>query len=187
LLEVVTRRPDELTGTDAQAALRSGVTPDALEDALAVCALFNITTRCADTLGYQMLDADGFDRAAPQLLARGYAVGQGKTPAHPNHRALADALEHRVLEGPGATDASLRQAMAARAAGGPPVEAPYDDLARQIGEAAYRVTDEQVAHLVGQTGSERAAFELIVVAALGAGVYRWRRGLAALEMIAQTA
>ena len=49
------------------------------------------------------------------------------------------------FEGPGETDANLRQAIAERAAGGLALEAPYDDLARQIGEAAYKVTDEQVA------------------------------------------
>jgi hypothetical protein len=55
--------------------------------------------------------------------------------------------------------------------------APYDDLARQIGEAAYKVTDEQVAKVVEQVGSERAAFELIVASALGAGLHLWRRGI----------
>jgi hypothetical protein len=71
--------------------------------------------------------------------------------------------------------------MAGRAAGGPPLEAPYDDLARQIGQAAYKVTDEQVASVVEEVGSQRAAFELIVAAALGAGLHRWRRGLNVLE------
>jgi hypothetical protein len=66
--------------------------------------------------------------------------------------------------------------MAERAAGGPPLEAPYDDLAWQIGEGAYKVTDEQVAKIVEEAGSERAAYELIVASALGAGLHRWQRG-----------
>jgi len=61
------------------------------------------------------------------------------------------------------------------------LEAPYDDLAQQIGEAAYKVTDEHVAKVVEEAGSERAAFELIVASALGAGLHRWRRGLKVLE------
>jgi hypothetical protein len=61
------------------------------------------------------------------------------------------------------------------------VAAPYDDLARNIGEAAYKVTDEQVAKVVEQSGSERAAFELIVASALGAGLHRCRRGIKVLE------
>ena len=46
------------------------------------------------------------------------------------------------------TDRALRQATADRAAGGPAVKAPYDDLARQIGASAAGVTDEQVASVV---------------------------------------
>jgi uncharacterized peroxidase-related enzyme len=186
-LERVTRQPDAVTEEDAQTVLQSDVTVGALEDALAVCTLFNITTRCADALAYQIVSETDFDRAAKQLLVRGYGFGKPKTPAHPDHRALADALAHRVLEGPGVTAASLRQTMAARAAGGPPVEAPYDDLARQIGEAAYNVTDEQVAQVVTQSGSERATYELIVAAAVGAGLHRWQRGLTVIEPAYQTA
>lgn len=180
-LEILTRRLDKLTTEDARAVLREGVTAEALEDAMAVSVLYNITARCADALGYEILEDSDFDRAAKRLLVQGYAFGMGKTPAHPNHRALAEAVRQRTLEGPGETDAHLRQAMAERAAGGPPLEAPYDDLARQIGEAAYKVTDEQVAKVVEQAGSERATYELIVASALGAGLHRWRRGLQILE------
>jgi hypothetical protein len=179
-LKILTQAPDTLTVEQAGAVLQEGITPETLEDAIAVSVLFNITSRCADALDYQMLDNNGFDRAAKQLLEQGYAFGKGKRPAHPNHRALAEAVRCRTLEGPGETKADLRQAMAERAAGGSPVTAPYDDLAQQIGEAAYKVTDEQVAKVVEQAGSERAAFELIVASALGAGLYRWRRGIQVL-------
>jgi uncharacterized peroxidase-related enzyme len=181
ILKTLTEKPDALTTEQAQVVLREGVTPEALEDAIAVSVLFNITARCADALDYQMLDDNGFDRAAKRLLEQGYAFGKGKTPAHPEHRVLAQVVRRRTLEGQGVTNASLRQAMAKRAAGGPALEPPYDDLARQIGEAAYKVTDEQVAKVVKQAGSERAAFELIVASALGAGVHRWQRGSKILE------
>jgi uncharacterized peroxidase-related enzyme len=182
-LEILTRRPGELTPDDAQAILGKGVTAQALEDAVAVCALFHVTTRCADTLDYQVLSERDFDQAAKQLLVRGYAFGKGKTPAHPDHRALADTVRQRVLFGPGKTDATLRQAMAERATGGQPLSAPYDELARQIGEAAYKVTDEQVAKVVEEAGSEMAAFELMMAAALGAGLHRFWRGLGMLEAV----
>jgi hypothetical protein len=180
-LEVLTRTPDTLTAGDARTVLGQGITPQALEDAIAVAALFNVIGRCADALDYEVPGDTDFDRAAKRLLARGYTFGKGKTPVHPNHRASADVLRRRVLEGPGETGAALRQAMAERAAGGPSLEAPYDDLARQIGQAASKVTDEQVASVVERAGSERAAFELIVASALGAGLHRWRRGLKALK------
>lgn len=138
-LEVVTRTPDTLTAEDARTVLREGVPPQALEDAIAVAALFNVIGRCADALDYDVPGDRDFDRAAKRLLAQGYAFGKGKHPVHADHRALADAVRRRVLEGPGETAAALRHAMAERAAGGPPLEAPYDDLARQIGQAAHRL------------------------------------------------
>jgi hypothetical protein len=101
--------------------------------------------------------------------------------SRPDHRAFAEALRRRVLDGPGMTDRAVRKAAAERAAGGPAVESPCDDLGRQIGESAARVTDEQVANVLRATGSEKAAFEVIVAAALGAGLLRWRQGIKVLE------
>jgi hypothetical protein len=79
------------------------------------------------------------------------------------------------------TDRAVRHAAAKRAAGGPLIEAPYDDLARQIGESAAGVTDEQVARVLRVTGSEKATFEIVVAAALGAGLLRWQQGIKALD------
>jgi len=101
----------------------------------------------------------------------------------PDHRALAEALRRRVLEGPGETTPALRQASAKRAAGGPAAQVPYDDLARQIGEAAHRVTDAQVAAVLSATGSEKATFEIIVSAALGAGLSRFEQAMKALDEV----
>lgn len=100
-----------------------------------------------------------------------------------DHCSFAQRLRSRVLEGPGETAPALRQRVAARAAGGPPIEAPYDDLACQIGEASCRTTDAQVASVVAAAGSEKATFELITTAAMGAGLLRWKRAIEALEGI----
>lgn len=100
-----------------------------------------------------------------------------------DHHSFVEALRRRVLEGPGETDPALRRRMAARAAGGPPMEDPYDDLARQIGEAAYRTTDAQVSSVLMAVGSDKAAFELIAAAATGAGLLRWQRATEALKEI----
>jgi hypothetical protein len=48
----MTRRPDNLQASNAQAAMDAGVTRAQLEDAAAVAALFNIVTRYADALGF---------------------------------------------------------------------------------------------------------------------------------------
>jgi hypothetical protein len=106
-----------------------------------------------------------------------------KISIRPDHRALAEALRRRVLEGLGETRPELRQAAAERAAGGPTAEAPYDDLARQIGEAAHRVTDAQVSSVLTATASEKATFEIIAAAALGAGLLRWEQAMKVLDEV----
>ena len=55
------------------------------------------------------------------------------------------------------------------------------DLARQIGEAAHRVTDAQVSSVLMATGSEKATFEIIMAAALGAGLPRWQQAMKVLD------
>lgn len=99
-----------------------------------------------------------------------------------DHRTLADALRRRVLEGAGETDPRLRQAVAAASTDGrAAVPSPYGELARQIGQAAYRTTDEQVEAVLRATQSEKATFELILAAAVGAGLFRWRQGMKAVD------
>lgn len=72
-LEIVTLRPTALTAENAKAVLRVGVSPEALEDAAAVAAVFNIITRYANALDFALPTADEFVRAANMLLKRGYA------------------------------------------------------------------------------------------------------------------
>lgn len=103
------------------------------------------------------------------------------TASQPDHRALAEALRHRVLEGRGLSDQATRKAAADRAGGGPTMAVPYDDLASQIGECSHRVTEAQVKRVVQAAGSEKAAFEIIAAAAMGAGLMRWRLALKTLE------
>jgi uncharacterized peroxidase-related enzyme len=72
-LEIMTLRPAELSAEHAKAVLRSGVTVGALQDAIAVGAVFNIITRYALGLDFAKPSAKEFDRAAGMLLKRGYA------------------------------------------------------------------------------------------------------------------
>lgn len=182
-LEKLALRPGELSERDAQLVADAGVGREEMEDAIAVMVLFSVTVRCADTFSFALLNDRELEKSAKRMLAQGYAFGKAKIPAHPDHVALADTLRRRVLEGPGITDSGLRQRMATRAGGGAPIEAPYDGLALQIGEAAYKVTEGQVSNVVRQAGSEKAAFELITSAAVGAGLYRWDTGLGVLKKI----
>jgi hypothetical protein len=79
------------------------------------------------------------------------------------------------------SDYATRKAAADRAAGGSAMAVPYDDLANQIGECSHRVTDAQVEGVVQAAGSEKAAFEIIAAAAMGAGLMRWRLAVKALD------
>jgi hypothetical protein len=70
---VLTLRPDELTEANAQAAYAAGVSQDALRDAATVCALFNMITRLADALGWDVPEAERLASRAPAMLAGGYS------------------------------------------------------------------------------------------------------------------
>jgi hypothetical protein len=92
----------------------------------------------------------------------------------------ADAVR-AAIAGAGVTEASLRTAVAARAAGGPPIAEPYDELARQIGAASYRVTDADVDTVRQTTGSDKGAFEMVLSACAGAGLARWDAAARVIE------
>jgi len=72
-LEAMTVRPTELTSESAAAVFEAGVSAEALKDAIAVGAIFNIVTRYANALDFALPTANEFDRAASMLLKRGYA------------------------------------------------------------------------------------------------------------------
>ena len=69
----MTLEPEAVAPADAEAVLAAGVSPQALEDAIDVCALFNVIDRIADALGFDLPYADYWDRVAPGFLAGGYA------------------------------------------------------------------------------------------------------------------
>jgi hypothetical protein len=75
-LEKLTLRPDELGPADAEAVLTAGVSDDALVDAIHVAALFNMITRLADSLGWDVPEWDSFLARADSMLATGYSLEQ---------------------------------------------------------------------------------------------------------------
>lgn len=71
MLSKLTR--EERVGTvDMREVLAAGVTPQQVQDALAVCAAFNTTDRLADAFGFELLSPEGFEAGAEYLLKRGY-------------------------------------------------------------------------------------------------------------------
>jgi hypothetical protein len=71
---VLTLRPDELTPADADAVYAAGVSTQALRDAATVCALFNMITRLADALGWDVPEWDRLSARAPAMLEGGYSI-----------------------------------------------------------------------------------------------------------------
>jgi hypothetical protein len=55
-----------------QEVLSTGVSPQQIKDALAVCAAFNTTDRLGDAFGFEVLSPEGFEAGAKYLLKRGY-------------------------------------------------------------------------------------------------------------------
>jgi alkylhydroperoxidase family enzyme len=72
-IEVLTLRPDELTEGDAQVAYAAGVSREALRDVATICALFNMITRLADSLGWDIPSPDRLSARAPAMLEGGYS------------------------------------------------------------------------------------------------------------------
>jgi len=62
----------KLSADDMREVLTAGVSPEQVEDALAVCAAFNTTDRLADAFGFEVLSPEGFEAGAKYLLRRGY-------------------------------------------------------------------------------------------------------------------
>jgi alkylhydroperoxidase family enzyme len=69
-LEKLTLRPDELEPADAEAVYAAGVSREGLRDAAAVCAMFNMIVRLADSLGWDVPEWE-------TLLGRAQAMHDG--------------------------------------------------------------------------------------------------------------
>jgi hypothetical protein len=73
-IEKLTLHPDELSGADADAVRSTGVTDDAMVDAIHVAALFNMIDRMADSLKFEVPPYESFLGRADTMLAEGYLL-----------------------------------------------------------------------------------------------------------------
>jgi len=65
-------REGKVGAEDLRQVLSAGVSPQQVEDALAVCAAFNTTGRLAEAFRFEMLSPEDFEAGAKYLLKRGY-------------------------------------------------------------------------------------------------------------------
>ncbi len=71
-LEKLTLRPGDVGPEDVAPLRAAGVSDQAIEDAIHVCAFFNMIDRIADSLGFDVPSPEGFAQGADSLLKRGY-------------------------------------------------------------------------------------------------------------------
>ena len=69
-----------MTRADARIVLSSGVTENALVDAIHVAALFNMIDRLADSLGWGVPPDEAFAARAQAMLDSGYALATVSGP-----------------------------------------------------------------------------------------------------------
>jgi alkylhydroperoxidase family enzyme len=65
-------RKHSIDADDVRAVLAAGVSPQQIEDALAVCLAFNITTRLSNAFDFSTASPEAMNAGATHLLKRGY-------------------------------------------------------------------------------------------------------------------
>jgi len=65
-------RENQIDANDVRTVLSAGVSPQQIEDALAVCLAFNITDRLANAFDFAIATPAAMDAGARHLLKRGY-------------------------------------------------------------------------------------------------------------------
>jgi uncharacterized peroxidase-related enzyme len=71
-VEKLSLSPAEVDASDVERAVAAGVTPQALRDAVEVCAAFNVMNRVADALAFEPQDERSLAVSAKLLTTRGY-------------------------------------------------------------------------------------------------------------------
>jgi alkylhydroperoxidase family enzyme len=72
-LRKLTLEPEAIDEDDVDTVISAGVSPQALRDAIDVCAGFNVIDRIADTLEFALQTPEGLKAGAHMLSTRGYA------------------------------------------------------------------------------------------------------------------
>jgi len=68
----MTLHPDDLRAEQVTRLLETGVSEEGVIDALYVGFLFNLIDRVADSLGFEVVSRERFDKGADRLLSHGY-------------------------------------------------------------------------------------------------------------------
>lgn len=205
LLEKLTLLPGEVVREDLTELRAAGLSDRAILDAAYVCMGFNIITRIANALGFDVPADEVFTRASRYLTVFGYNILSGfwarglyeqlvalllvnKSAAggsgvfDPYERKLT-LLRHSVISEPGTLDPAVRRAIC----DGQELPDPLGGYVRKVVEHAHTVEDEDIAELHRAGYTDDQIFEATVSAALGASLFRLGRILLALRPAAHPA
>lgn len=168
---------DTVSRDRADAAKAAGLPRQAVLEALRVNLVWNIVDRLANAFGFAL--RDGQLRSGTRALHRfGYrfpaVLLAGGTPTDGGDDV--ESLRHAVLSAPATTDSALRRAAAA----GGQLPGPLASYAATVRDAAYRVTDADIAGLTAAGHTEDEIFEITVAAAVGAALRGFDAGRRAL-------
>lgn len=72
-LEKLTLTPEAVGPSDVEPMRQAGVTDQEIEDAIAICFLFNVITRLADAFEFEVV-SENVKMGAKMLYQRGYGV-----------------------------------------------------------------------------------------------------------------
>ena len=73
-LEKMCKAPDTLGPEDGAALRAAGLSEQAIDDAVAICASFNIIVRLADTFEFAIPSPEQLERSGRSMLTRGYRM-----------------------------------------------------------------------------------------------------------------
>ena len=73
-LQKLTLHPTEIGPVDIEPLRAAELSDAAIEEAIYICAYFNLIDRVADSLHFDVPSAESFARSGPASLQRGYAL-----------------------------------------------------------------------------------------------------------------
>jgi hypothetical protein len=192
MLEVLMKRPERCGVAQLEPMRAAGHDRIAMEDAVAVGAMFACILRVADSLGFEYPNSVTQEMAARYLLGNGYGPSPGELVGARRYAKLWADLQRAVEMTSGHSKPELRRQVFvwierdARTA-----DAELDELPSQLhtlllkgSRTAYQITDQDIAELLRHGWDEGAVFEIVVALATSAGATRYAIAMEAIDALA---
>jgi hypothetical protein len=192
MLEALMLHPEKFHAEQFEAMRTAGHDRVAMEDAVAVGAMFACITKIADCLGFEHPNAQTKKMTSRYLLGVGYGPATAELGGERRYAKVWADLQQAVLTTPGNADPKLREQVYAwidrdvRHADARLGELPRE-LQGLVGKAArnaHRLTDEDVNAPLKQGWDEGGVFEIVVALATAAGASRYALAMDVIDALA---